>query len=135
MELKLDPKWKFATQDKDGEIWLWKDMPIVECGRMYWIGAANNDGALGPFNADLGNWRDSLHQIIDGKLVKYVDIPGDGEKVIVGSGEYRRYSTGRLDKDGCLICYENSGDKWSSFGRTAYWDAWRRPTPEELAEE
>ena len=78
------------------------------------------------------DFRDSLHQIIDGKLVKYVDVPGDGEKVIVGAlCEERRYSAGKLTKDGRLLCYSN-GDKWISSGRTTGWYDWRRPTPEEL---
>jgi len=80
-----------------------------------------------------GAWKDSLHQIIDGKLVKYIDVPGDKEKVIVGANQYRRYSSGKLDGDGRLLCY-TAGDKWSPDGERTGWYTWRRPTPEEEAE-
>jgi len=89
-----------------------------------------------PFINDLGEPADSLHQIIDGKLVKYIDVPGDMEKVIVGNGdtEHRRYSAGRLTKNGRnLLCYSDGSDKWSHSDVTQ-WSKWRRPTTEELEE-
>ena len=134
IELKIAVKW--AAMDNDGGWYAFTGKPeprvygwYYRSGDIFESGTEMNDifGDI-PYS---GDWKDSLHQIIEGRLVKYIDIPADGEKVIVGVDGYRRYSTGRLGEAGWLLCY-NSGDKWTSCGATIPWKTWRRPTPEEL---
>jgi len=131
IELKIRPSLEWAAMDGDGSWWGYEDKPIE---RDMWWGDGGESCTLDAFDIPMhnGDWKDSLHQIISGKLVKYVDIPADGEKVIVGTGS-RRYSTGRLDENGWLLCY-NAADKWISKGKTTAWVNWRRPTPEEAEE-
>jgi len=133
IELKIAAKW--AAMDDDGGWCAFIDKPSPRIHGWFTGGRGSTEGGadMGEIFGDIpyqGDWKDSLHQIISGKLVKYVDVPGDGEKVIVGTGT-RRYSTGRLDENGWLLCY-NSADKWISKGKTTAWANWRRPTPEEL---
>ena len=132
IELKIRPSLEWAAMDGDGSWWGYEDKPIE---RDMWWGDGGESCGLDAFDIPKynGDFKDSLHQIIDGKLVKYIDVPGDKEKVIVGANQYRRYSSGKLDGDGRLLCY-TAGDKWSSDGERTGWYTWRRPTPEEEAE-
>ena len=136
IELKIAAKW--AAMDDDGGWCAFIDKPSPRIHGWFTGGRGSTEGGadMGEIFGDIpyqGDWKDSLHQIISGKLVKYVDVPGDGEKVIVGPCNRKRYSAGRLNKEGHLLCY-NGGDKWTSGGATSMWTTWRRPTPEELAE-
>ena len=132
IELKIDARWKWAAKDGDGTQWLYGDKPSWDSPR--WSPDMTGVANMTAFDIDLGAPADSLHQIIDGKLVKYVDVPGDGEKVIVCSygDEHRRYSTGEAGDGDRLICYSDGTDKWTSGGKTNSWTNWRSPTPEEL---
>ena len=134
IELKIDARWEWAASDKNGTVWFYEDMPRYKTDAGYWF---VDNGELEQAQKiltipDLGTPADSLHQIINGKLVKYVDIPSDGEKVIVGPGGERAYSCGVLTGLGCLKCYANGTDKWASSGEWTGWSVWRRPTQEEL---
>ena len=133
IELKIDARWKWAAKDENGKWWVYDATPKLT--ERMWDYPHGDAASIKAFTVVgwHGDWKDSLHQIIDGKLVKYVDVPGDGEKVIVGPSNYRRYSSGQLTDDGRLLCY-TSGDKWSSGGERTGWNTWRRPTPEEAAQ-
>jgi len=132
IELKIAPRWKWTAKDKDGKWWVYDEKPTPT--ESVWDNTHGDAVSIKIFSTPewQGDWKDSLHQIIDGKLVKF-DVPGDGERVIVGPCNRKRYSAGRLNKEGHLLCY-NGGDKWTSGGATSMWTTWRRPTPEELAE-
>jgi len=140
IELKIDARWKWAAKDGDGGgHFAYLEKPVFHGRR--WSESRGHDyctySSLNIFDIDLGEPADSLHQIIGGKLVKYVDVPADGERVIVwhdDSKKLRRYSAGGLDHDRWLTCYSDGMDKWSSRGETTQWKNWRRPTPEELEE-
>jgi len=134
IELKVDARWKWAAKDKGESLYAFTEKPVFN--GLYWGLADGEDNftQINCFTVDLGAPADSLHQIIDGRLVKYIDIPADGERVIVGGDNRRRYSAGRMSDDGALFCYINGGDKWGTGGETSLWYTWRRPTPEELAE-
>ena len=132
IELKIDARWKWAAKDKGESLYAFTEKPVFN-GRYWWL-ADGEDGftQINCFTVDLGAPADSLHQIISGKLVKYVDVPGDGERVIVGRNNIKRYSAGRLNDYGQLVCYQYGADKWSCGGLVRSWEEWRRPTPEEL---
>lgn len=134
-ELKLDPVWKWAAKDGNGDTYLYDTKPDFRPVSKLWFNSGEDLSF--PFTNDLGEPADSLHQIIDGKLVKYVDIPADGEKVIVWACPTypnRRYSAGEIDEEGELVCYGNGRDKWTTNGESLIsWKNWRRPTAEELA--
>ena len=48
-------------------------------------------------------------------------IPADGQPVLVGHLKWPRISTGKLDGNGCLICYTNNG-------REFFWETWEPAT-------
>lgn len=73
---------------------------------------------------------ESLHRVVNGIPEKYVDIPADGEPVIVGF--CKRISSGMIDNYGNLMCYYRGMTKWTSEGMTEPCAKWRRPTEEEL---
>ena len=130
IELKIRPSLEWAAMDQDGAWWGYEDKPTAS--RTWW-GDGGAGCTLDAFDIPMhnGGWKDSLHRIIDGRLVKYVDVPGDGEKVIVGVDQKRRYSAGRLSFDGALMCYSHGADGWSAQGDVSAWPIWRRPTREE----
>lgn len=133
--MKLKPEWKYAAMDESGEWCFYKDVP--ERGEDAWYGGdwvAIQSIFIFP---EVEDWTKSLHTITEeGELVPYVDVPADGERVMVrdGVGWVKRYSAGRLSNSSgkCLICYTNGQDKWSTDGSTKGWYKWRRPTEEEL---
>ena len=138
IELKIDARWKWAARDECGDWYAHDDKPKPFYSGWFCGEKARAGTPISQFFGEItfpGDWKDSLHQIISGKLVKYVDVPGDGEKVIVQFGPQgrRRYSAGEINKNDCLLCYDG-GDKWTSGGKLCGWEHWRRPTPEELAE-
>ena len=136
IELKINPRWKWAAMDECGDWYAHDDKP-KPFSSGWFCGEKERAGTpISQFFGEItfpGDWKDSLHQIIEGRLVKYIDTPADGEKVIVGTCNRKRYSSGRINEEGHLLCY-NGGDKWTSDGATSRWTTWRRPTPEELAE-
>lgn len=141
IELKLDPKWKWAAMDEDGVWNFFTSEPEIR-GKAWFSSTEPSCGEeLVCFALSSScNWRDSLHEIVhqDGKvyLKKHVDIPVDGEPVLVGyssPGEHRRYSAGKIDDKGRLECYRNGATIWSGNKEDlAAWKYWRRPTEEEL---
>ena len=136
IELKIDARWKWAARDECGDWYAHDDKPKPFYSGWFCGEKARAGTPISQFFGEItfpGDWKDSLHQIIEGCLVKYIDIPSEGERVIVGANQYRRYSSGKLGGDGSLLCYI-AGDKWSSDGEMTGWYTWRRPTPEELAE-
>ena len=137
IELKIDDKWKWAAMDDDGNWYAYLEMPTVS--QNYWkTPPETQDCGLSVFNLPQhdGSFKDSLHEIKDGKLVKYVDIPADGERVIVREGgmDFRRYSSGQISPTGSLAVYCDGADRWTSKGEISFWKNWRRPTSEELEE-
>jgi len=90
-KLELDPRWKWAyICINKKRVSVTRPKPYTERDLGFF---SEGDNADLPIVNDLGEPPDSLHQIIDGRLVKYVDVPEDGCPVIVGSKVFeRRYS-------------------------------------------
>lgn len=65
-----------------------------------------------------------------------VEIPDKDEPVMVREAETsnweKRYSTGKLDHHGNLLCYDSGTTSWSSFEYHTAWKFYRKPTLEEL---
>lgn len=136
-ELRIDPRWKWAAMDKDGRWFFYDAMPSGTSEHSWIESGAAGVAAVFSLNKHI-DWRDSLHEIVHeggrAYLRKHVDVPGDGEPVMVRDrhGWHPRYSAGKFTDDGMLLCYHSGGTKWSSGGDIAPWTEWRRPTPEEL---
>lgn len=122
IELKLDPKWKWAAMDECGVWCFYGTRPKIR--RAAWFSdeqpGCGEEVLLLTLSSEC-DWRDSLHEIVhqDGKVYikKHVDIPADGEPVIVWNnapGEHRRYSAGKTDEDGWLECYCDGATRWSA---------------------
>jgi hypothetical protein len=135
MKLVLDSKWKWLAKDISGRWYFHVNKPIFN--GVAW----DSVGRFVPASAFLEGLdiepKDSLHRVIDGEAIKYVDIPADGEPVMVAysidSQWYRKYSCGRLDTDGNLLCYLYGATNWSGkYSHKGSWSVWRRPTKEEL---
>jgi len=130
----LDPNWKWA--------YIFKGMKCVSASKPKADGAAGfyasgceylQDVELLP---DLGSPKESLHQIINGRLVKCQWIPENDERVMVRDCEgmrwLPRYSAGRVG-NGYIICHPNGQSSWTSDKPgTTRWAFWRKPTEEEL---
>ena len=135
IELKIDARWKWAARDECGDWYAHDDKPKPFYSGWFCGEKARAGTPISQFFGEItfpGDWKDSLHQIIEGCLVKYIDIPSEGERVIVGRNNIKRYSAGRLNDYGQLVCYQYGADKWSCGGLVRSWEEWRRPTPEEL---
>lgn len=137
--LQIDPRWKWAAMDADAEWYAYETKPEIEAEGTCWNNGSRDCTCIRenmltkPPKAP--DWRDSLHEIRNGRLVKYVDIPADGEPVWVRNhlaDEWlRRVSAGKL-KGGELICYADGYTAWTAEGDVSWWQHWRRPTQEEL---
>ncbi len=135
MRLKINQKWRYAAMDNDKEWWCFTRVPRV--GLTGWENDNYGDANLSdifyipPFT---GDWRGSLHRIVDGQLFELEDVPQAGEPVVVwnkGKCVQRRYSAGAIDERGRLLCWAY-GDRWLGENGTYSWKHWRRPTKEEL---
>lgn len=129
----LDPKWNWAYLNM-GRKYVSENKPTA-IGANGFL-AAGRDYEEAPWLPDLDLPKESLHQIIDGKLVKCQWVPEDNEPVMVKETEgdewRRRYSTGRVE-DGELICYWDGKTKWSAGPEDVFnFPIWRKPTEEEL---
>lgn len=138
MEIVINPRIKWVAKDMGGFLYGYENKPTL--GEYAWLREdGKSQGVSSIIANDLGPWRESLHQIIDNKLVKYVDIPAKDEPVLVWNEEgdhcqRRRYSTGEVNSVGELQCYDYGRTSWSDDGDTnsGNWKYWRRPTPAEL---
>lgn len=129
--LVLDPRWKWAYLNH-GNKFVSENEP-APIGAAGFFAATRYD--MASYLPDLGSPEESLHQIINGKLVKYQWVPGDNEPVMVRRPDeidwFRYYSAGEV-KEGWLVCYPEGTTKWSNTGCRTCWKHRRKPTEEEL---
>jgi len=134
MDFVFMPSVQWIAQDCSGQQKLFFCLYKPDYKDGVWVAASAHVCLLNHVSFSLGEPSESLHRVIDGRLVKYVDVPEDGCPVIV-SGALRRYSAGELDEFGNLVCYADGRTKWASHGITnrPRYSVFRRATPEELA--
>jgi hypothetical protein len=135
MKLQLDKKWKWAAMDAGGE-WCIFEYEPKKYGNEWFHSTGeciNIDGIVGDLPTT--PWQDSLHRIINGELVKHVDLKVD-DKVMVrncGGDWHKRYYSHNNDA-GRTYCYADGTTSWTHGNSGPVpWDEWRLPTPEELA--
>ena len=143
MRFKIQDKWKWLSEDSCGAQYFSANRPnLRDTGT--WVG-----GGLmlrSPITFDLGpDYRDSLHQIVDGELVKYKEpkpVCADCEelesltlkvddKVWVTSsvvdGWVPRHYSGASSTPGNIRCFNNSQTSFTiGKGGTTEWSIWKR---------
>lgn len=127
---KIEGWW--VAKDEDDAVFLFDTKPKktkitwdVDGGMMFGL----PDGFL---SIDLGPWDQSLHQIVNGKLIKRCEFK-KGDKVMAGDRENslsRRYFSHY--EAGSYRCFRDGKTEWSSAGGTTPWSICRLPTEEEL---
>lgn len=110
---------------KDELVWAW-DYDEDNAVRQFFLGMVPHELGRYAVYSDTG----CVSQWKNCSRVKpsAVQAPADNKRVIVRSNaliECRRYSTGELDENGHLLCYENGCDGWTSDGGTMAWPHWR----------
>ena len=68
--MKIDSRWKWAAMDRNGDWWFYAEQPTKRANQWNTDGLPGSDRIEG-FVFPTCDWKDSLHQLIDGELVKY----------------------------------------------------------------
>jgi hypothetical protein len=133
--MKIKDCWKWAAMDADGDWFFYEDRPVVKGNQ--WYAYAKECHAVSNFLEDLAEisgWKDSLHQIIDGELVKHIELKVD-DKVMVRDSANNFFKRAYFShfEDGMIACFQCGGTSWSCTpDEVATWGKWRLPTEEEL---
>ena len=143
MKMKIQDQWKWMSEDSCGIQYLSTNRPTLMYNGV-WAGGGIT--AYSPITFDLGpDYRDSLHQIVDGELVKHKEIKpvcADCEelesltlkvddKVWVASsvvdGWVPRHYSGASSTPGNIWCFNNSRTSFTiGKGGTTEWAVWKR---------
>jgi len=139
--MKIKDCWKWAAMDADGEWFLYMERPHQEDESIWKTKSGRDCQSVISFLTDLpkiSDWKESLHQIIDGELVKHIDLKVD-DKVMVANRKdviwYRRRFY-RFEPSGNISCFPDGQDSWTAtrIGRWVFlqeFEKWRLPTEEE----
>lgn len=130
MKLTLNPDLKWIATDSVGDVYAYEEKPqgVTACG---WKGhPVRVSKSL--FNIpDLGEWRDSLHEILpDGELRKYVQPPPGlpvDIKVLVRDTpeeEWKRRHFAEFGEDGRIRCWNEGATSFTATSSTG-WKQWK----------
>jgi hypothetical protein len=134
--MKIKDCWKWAAMDADGEWFFYEDHPVVKGNQWYAYAKGCHD--VSNFLEDLAeisDWKDSLHEIVNGELVKHIELKVD-DKVMVKlkGGEWKKRYFKEFGPHGDIRTFIEGSTSWSCPTGHAWmsWGEWRLPTEEEL---
>lgn len=129
--MKINDKWKYTAMDESGHWHLYVDKPTLDSRSWNTHGDYTRVllGVFAPGSFPYCDWKDSLHQIIEGELVKPLKVDDKvmvRDNCIVWRPRYFSHFSGKH-----IQCFADGRTSWSAKD-TTLWDEWRLPTEEEL---
>ena len=131
--MKIKSRWKWAAMDENGDWWMHCDRPrrngksweVAGDGVVWW--------AKGFEMPEVSDWKDSLHQIVNGELIKHVVLKID-DRVMVRDkgGRWRKRYFSRVSVSGRILTFGSGATSWNKEQEDEDWDEWRLPTEDEL---
>ena len=134
--MKIRSDWKWIAKDENGEIYLYSFKPEILADNRWIISKTDGSYLRVTSIFDLQDlielpWRDSLHQIIDGELVKFHDLKVD-DKILVRDNEYQEWKKRHFSHflaSGNIAAF-NEGTTSFTSDSWCDWKEWRRPENE-----